>query len=372
MQIKYFFILLVILYSCRTENQNRLDNNVIHLFNKNKPIEFDSINFVKLQTNKDFLIGDNVKFLLSNDEDIYIGNFNSSKQIFRFNRNGEFLNKIGNIGKAEGEYAQINDFIITGDTIEILSGNGTESIILKYLNTGEYISKIKINIGSFSFDRINNNYIFTTSYYRAYKSRIHISTLSGKLIESYIPNENSIVPITELNFAKCDSGVLFCETFNNKTYKYKDGEFKISYTFDFDKYRIPNEFYKNSFFKEFEKLNNNGFANIKSYFENSNIAVFVVLIQKANQPTVIHQVVHIKKTGVMLDNSTTENDKTKCLFNLVGITNNDELVYLQYPNEIIDRMQYFKTLPVNQMNKLTQTKLYDNPIIFYCKIKNLR
>jgi hypothetical protein len=371
MQVKLFIVILIVLISCSSERSNNSNNHIIHLFDKNELLQFDSVDFVSLQTGKEYLIGNRIKFLQASNKDIFIGNFNSNHLIFRFNKNGLFLNTIGHKGKAEGEYVQMNDFIITGDTIEILSGNGIKSHILKYLNTGKYISEITVNIGAISFARTGTSYIFSTNYNRVYKNRVHLSNLNGELTMSFLPNNTSIIPITEWNFTKYSSNILYRESFNNKTYIYSDNKFKMSYTFDFDKYNIPNDFYKNSFLKEFEKINSNGFANITKYYENNNFAVFEILIQKANQPSVIHHTVLLKKTGKLLDYSIKENDKTKCLFNLVGISSNNELIYLQYPNEVLNKLDLIKNLPSNQLSKLKQIKPFDNPIIFYCKIKNM-
>lgn len=372
MQSKLFILIVLIAsISCSSEKSNDSDNHIIHLFDKNEILRFDSIDFVSLQTGKEYLIGNRIKFLQANNKDIYIGNFDSNHLIFRFNKNGIFLNTIGHKGKAEGEYVQMNDFIITGDTIEILSGNGIKSNILKHINTGKYISKITVNIGAISFTRTGTNYIFATNYNRVYKNRVHLSNLNGDLTRSFLPNNTSIIPITEWNFTKYSSNILYRESFNNKTYIYSDNKFKMSYTFDFDKYNIPNDFHKKPFIKEFEKINRNGFANITKYYANNDIAVFEILIQKANQPSVIHHAVLLKKTGKLLDYSIKENDKTKCLFNLVGISSKNELIYLQYPNEILNKLDFVKSLTSSQLSKLKQLKPFDNPIIFYCKIKNM-
>jgi hypothetical protein len=77
---------------------------------------------IKLETTEDSVIGNIDKLIIGKNSEIFIGDYFSSKKIFRFTRDGKFMNFYGRIGQGPGEYVQIMGFTIdAADNIILLT-----------------------------------------------------------------------------------------------------------------------------------------------------------------------------------------------------------------------------------------------------------
>lgn len=92
----------------------------------------DSIRFIKLETNESILLGRIEKVEVDGD-DLFISSYRGQKEsyYFRFNSNGEFINKIGNIGRGPGEYL--------GSTFS-LDRQAKRIIVFRYLNLDDFVA----------------------------------------------------------------------------------------------------------------------------------------------------------------------------------------------------------------------------------------
>lgn len=99
-----------------------------------KSVEFngtDNVSFISciseislcpLETAKEYLIGDNPDLRVMND-DYYVIDSRGSKEVYRFDDSGAFINKIGKTGRAENEYPSMSSVYIHNDSILIASGD---------------------------------------------------------------------------------------------------------------------------------------------------------------------------------------------------------------------------------------------------------
>lgn len=85
--------------------------------------EVDKIDIVSLETTGQSLLSTIVDVFIT-DEDIFIQDFKNG--VFRFSRDGTFLNKIGKRGQGPGEYLYVNQLIIDHDKV-LISEVGKES-----------------------------------------------------------------------------------------------------------------------------------------------------------------------------------------------------------------------------------------------------
>lgn len=79
---------------------------------------FESIKIIPLETNSNCLIGQISEIEIYNDT-IYILDKNIAKALFMFDKNGNFIKKIGSLGKGPGEYISPKSFTIDNITRQI-------------------------------------------------------------------------------------------------------------------------------------------------------------------------------------------------------------------------------------------------------------
>ncbi len=99
----------------------------------------DTVIYIPLETTADNYIR-RFKQLWMNDSVLLV---NSGDALFMFQRNGEFIRKVGRNGKGPGEYARIFNFEIIRDTIYI-SSTAKKSFI-KYTLNGTFCDEIQLN-----------------------------------------------------------------------------------------------------------------------------------------------------------------------------------------------------------------------------------
>ena len=125
MQKMLFFLMPVMfLLSCQTANDGGLIKVKVAL---DKPTELslsaiaDSIHPLILETSDSCLLGYIVKIERS-DNSFFIYDFSGPK-VTRFDSDGKFLNKVGNVGKGPGEYPNIRSFTVdeTSESVFIAS-----------------------------------------------------------------------------------------------------------------------------------------------------------------------------------------------------------------------------------------------------------
>lgn len=105
----------------------------------------------------------NIKRIIPYKNQYYILDNDIHKCILIYDENGNFIRKIGNVGKGKTEYQTVEDFTIEENSgnIIVLSSNSTLYI---YKADGSFVDKKKIDESVFWNIAYNNNrYIFTTN-----------------------------------------------------------------------------------------------------------------------------------------------------------------------------------------------------------------
>jgi hypothetical protein len=152
--------ILLAICSCKNESDNSasaLEPITIDIDEvlSDEPVYFSKLfsgfKIIPLENNEDcmFSIITNVKF---NDEKIYVFDRIYTKSVFAFTRDGEFLHRVGTLGRGPGEYVQASDIDVDpvkGD-VYIFDWNNKKLNI--YDSKGDYRSSIKVGdyFGSFS------------------------------------------------------------------------------------------------------------------------------------------------------------------------------------------------------------------------------
>lgn len=155
-KIAFIFFYLIIGYcstSCNSQNTTKITvNNSIFTINIDSARVYDALPYsdifksVKIiaLNNKEVLIGQIDKIQPYNDH-LYILDSNIAKGLFEFNKNGDFIRKIGNLGSGPDEYTSCQDFAVNEQKDEILIFDIYRNHINIYdMQTGKYIRGITI------------------------------------------------------------------------------------------------------------------------------------------------------------------------------------------------------------------------------------
>jgi hypothetical protein len=205
-------------------------------------------------------------FLLGKD---YITVDITNHRIYRYSSDGKFLNSIGAKGNGPGEYANIADVQITGDTVFVFSGQGK---MAEYDPEGTLISSSDIQNSEGLQSYIVENGILTYYGYGIVKDYRMIYRKDG-ISKKFLDNDAKIMHFISFLpiFSKTsDGGVAILDSYNPVIYKFKSGKIKPYLKFDFGKYAIQEAFFKyDDDSKAMQFLLSTDFALMNRYFENA-------------------------------------------------------------------------------------------------------
>jgi len=368
--MKKYLILLFALTACQPTAHDRESFKTLKLFEMPKSeLEFESVRFVHLSSREDHMLG---QFPLTRfyHGDIYLLDNNGQKNILRFTGSGEFLNHIGKEGRGAEEHMGANDFTEYGDTIFVLTSYGEDSKIISYLKDGTFVKSIPVGVLGRSFEKIPEGFIVNTGTSPMFSHRFYIIDPSGNILDSLLRNETRWeFGMTEENFATHRSEVFIHEALRNELYVFRSGVLEQTYHLDLSGYNIPQDFYSKSLMEAFPELQRRGFGTIRNYFENARYSIFDIVLQKAGDDARIHQFTYDKKQDELYEHSFTGSEDADAVFqHLIGFTENNELIYLLYPVEVMNKLQTLKNYETGKESKLEGMTEMDNPIIAYCKL----
>ena len=151
------FILVVFFLSCKKNSQNypkeisllrNMEETVeVHIDLNKDCLPFDSlmnkVNYVKLETTGDNLIGE-ISQLLFVDDKIIVVDARQSKTITVYDEKGHYLYKIGVLGQGPMEYGALNHVAFTPEK-EMLVITDLKGGRLKYYSIdGRYVKSVKL------------------------------------------------------------------------------------------------------------------------------------------------------------------------------------------------------------------------------------
>lgn len=363
----FFFLILSLLFSCVKVSTDLSEPILIDVGNLLDSTQseniFKEIRHLRLETNPNILIGDDL-YLEWKNNNLYVLDRRHQKALLIFDKNGNFINKIGKIGNGPEEYPNAVDFIVRNDTIDILSSIGSKNAIYSYLPNGTFEKKQKLNHQACSFQFVDNKHYAISSNYNKmlHDHQVYLLDRKGTETKKLLPNNTEInMPIGENCFSIFKNQVYYFEPFNNKIYQFKNDTLFPVYELDFGAFNIPESFFKTDIMRGFEMINKQGFSLIKNVFINSENIVLEISTQTENNSS-LNVIVFNKKLKELKTLTLTEENY---IFRYpIGLNDKNEMMYLVHP--IGDVNQEFKRYGVNP--GITGFTDSDNPVIVFCKL----
>jgi len=196
---------------------------------------------IKLEITEDSIIGNIDKLLVGNSSEIFIGDYLSSKKIFRFTRDGKFMNCYGRIGQGPGEYVQIMGFTIDAEDNIILL---TPYKLIKFEKNGDYIKEVRTNYNGIDITSINDKiYIYISRYRHSPKIKKSILILDSDFREigglaAYDTRLEKYLFVTFNTLANNKKSLFFIDLYDLKLTQFNPGDNNLVQLI------IPNENYK--------------------------------------------------------------------------------------------------------------------------------
>ena len=290
----YCISCLLSIIGCRQEIKNNSTDGIVNVddstkiikigeINENQIIKFsdiyNTINFVRLETKDECLIGRIDKIVATRDKFVILDT-SSAKMVFVFSNNGTFLNKIGSNGRGPLDYDEPNDIAYDEQRDELLVLCHNRQTILKFKLDGTFIEKIFIEWWVNSMHIVENNYLLYLNNRiqpngKKHPYNIIIINKDGKDLKHLLPidEETSDLYPPKSTFSDFNTEIIFSTYYFNKVYKLEDNDIKIKYLLDFGKWMVPESAYKNINDKELDKIiSDNDYAfNIASFETSTHI-----------------------------------------------------------------------------------------------------
>lgn len=173
MRINPYLILAVIAITSGCAKENRRSTTIdvsemitIDVNDKNKinlRELIEDIEFIPLRTPHDIILGEVQSLFLTDDKIIVVDSRHTNSILF-FNRNGEFISRINDLGQGPKEYVNICHATLSYDKAEILVYDDKKSRLLSYDIAGNFKEDKPIDFQMSKMEFIDNGEIVCTTY----------------------------------------------------------------------------------------------------------------------------------------------------------------------------------------------------------------
>lgn len=205
---------------------------------------FTKVDYIPLECTVQSLIANVNKLEILEDGGYLVLDRNNSK-VLRFNKDGKFVNKIGEVGKRHNEYTRVNDFAYLPSLQKIVIWDNPSHSLLVYSLDGEFLFTKEIQYWNGTLERLEGDKIvlYTKGEDGDYTQKYVVMDIEGKIYNVYKDIFSNCV-----NFILSDpdmhimSSSLFCRSeYSPLVYEIKDNSFSPKYSIDFSGKSIPIE-----------------------------------------------------------------------------------------------------------------------------------
>ncbi|MDR1554233.1 MAG: 6-bladed beta-propeller [Prevotellaceae bacterium] len=312
-------------------------------------------------------------------KDFYIVNKNSDQSIARLDSAGNFINNIGHRGRGNKEYISVKDIAISDDTVSVFSSDVQMEYL--YSTDGKFIGSKETQHPFNRIRKINDFYWYYLGYDNMHSnSRLICTDKNGIIKKEFLDEKINILGTVEnANTLTLYNDTMYVrEYFNKNIYAINSNNTKIKYVFDFRKYAIPNDFYKQAdVMSASDILQSCDFAAINRFLENDSwiIAECIIQYQYQNIDDIKLDIIYMvknKKTNewhTLKYRMTSVSKESAFVYSLKYLTDNSEILFLIDTYDLINDKTFDSNLVANPevLDSITEN---DNPVILKCKLKN--
>ena len=243
-------IILVLFFSCITRIEQSNTSGEIHIvIDPNNLPEMaklselvKSVRLIPLETNSSCLIGSTGKISFGKNH-ILVQVMDGESELFHFNPEGKFLNKIGRKGKGPGEYTNVRGITAFEDSLFVYVGMSSKRKINKYSFDGNFIQEINYGKGLYYAKVLDYNRI-AFNCYNDFEVKI-VNTLSNDTV-SYIRSGNEARILMKQFTGNPQTGFFYTALGRDTIWKIEMDSMRPAITFDFGSGHFTAEEFLNS------------------------------------------------------------------------------------------------------------------------------
>jgi len=356
----------LLLSSCKESEQIAVPNVSIDVNKFAEPETFfDSVHYVRLETNDDCMISQIDKVRFSGTE---IGIL-SNKEILVFSMRGKYLYKISKLGRGNEEYLDIDDFQFSGDTVLVLSS--LNKALLSYKH-GKFLQKFDLNDSYYQFVVTpTHRIVLASNNANDTKYNFNIYNLQNKTFEKEIDNfqKNEEIVFHEFNaFLSTGKEILVTHPFDDAIYRLSPNGIETYKSFKFNTtVQIPSD--ENSFsYYDLYKLtaNKNVVKYISAYLKTADAEYLIYPL--FGESGIEYYLTKIPSAGALTSMILCKNRNARfkhMFMTRYSGTYKQCIVTVGYPAQLI---KLEKEYGINGLIN-AGIKVNDNPILFFYHLK---
>jgi hypothetical protein len=365
---KFLFGSLLLLIACGTDNNAR-QGIAYNPDNKNfvsAPEDlFSFLGVIPLQGPDDVII-DSGSDLIYDEGRFYVVDASRRKRVDIFDTDGRYTGSVASAGRAGNEYIGIDNVQVTDGTIAVYSYHN--KAIYHFNVDGSFIEKEQLEYNPLSLLKDQDGYWGFSGYTAELPERVVKMDAAGKIVGKYLPSEMPIIALEERApvFTGYNRGVLVREAFRNEIfYVGDDGQEEVFLKFDFGKYNVPKEYFKNSDpYTAAEKLMESDFVMMNRFLINENHKVLSVDFQLGSREGKIISSLGVESNGKWRWLKSEKEGTLSMFFSSTRQMTSDSDVVLLVDGE---RVREFAAGYPELVGEFDDTT--DNPCIVLCRLK---
>ena len=211
---------------------------------------FETVNYIKLETTSDCLIGSISKLLYINDT-LIIMDGSDARPILTFSNTGKFLHKIGDYGPGPKEYSSPSDIAYDPYNDELIVWSYNDRKILRYRLDGEFVSAIQLDFWISSIVAYDKDimlaYVNNLRQASPNSKNYHFLFMDKKgeilsVLDEYNPEKDVFAGPSSHVFSPYNNDISFYFPSTNSVYKVHQDSIQLHYFIDFGKYNMPLDF----------------------------------------------------------------------------------------------------------------------------------
>jgi len=358
------------MFSCHSYEQNHSIPTLETDITSNAKLELSEYfnNFRMIKLPNDTIMGEIERIKYENNC-IYISD---GRTLFIFSEKGNLLSCFEKKGNGPGEYSEITDFMIDGETIMILDRNQQRLITYDHLGKSMTTSNLEYDAQAIS-PIVNNSFFLYSGIDYSHKLR---RVKNGQQDSSYLPVDKNqaeyLFIFAHHNFYQYQKSIYFFQPINDTVYvSDESGDITPSFYVNFKGRNIPPSFLKKHYkdVKDFfDQLYEKSYAyGVYSFAIYDRFLMFSSFYQKDKKLTVFDRINKITNTFVAVKDNVYFNGLTIPLSEFIYHANKHIVVPLDAFSVVEWRDKH---PPLEQFKEIVNTtEEKDNPLLLIFDFK---
>ena len=278
-----FILTIILFYGCeRVKNSESAKGEYITVNAKKISLNNDSqlllsdfidkIDIIPLEFEDNCILSEIKKIVIYRDN-IFLIEEGHPETIFRFNIQGNFLNRIGSRGQGPQELIELSDFSLNEDDQIVYLLDNAKQMIFCFDFDGKYIGRIHINQYADRLEYQNGLfYLFRDN--PSVGDNLYnliIRNIKGEIEKVYFPSKKYSISFNNKIFTKTKDNLIFLHPMNDTIYSLDGASLNYAYFFDFGSNRFTQNEIEDIYMGRIKSLqillNNERLSGIDNFFQ---------------------------------------------------------------------------------------------------------